>query len=146
MYDFYREGGRQIRKRWAVCCSGFQKVRNSKTSAVLFIQLDRPRRNSPSFQPKRNRRKEGCYQPSDSLFFFTPCMKAGCEKNLRFSSRSPRTSNFFPKSLQSAHRFRIWLLLDPGTKKESTARGGLFLSFASSAPNGKKVLGFCGNT
>ena len=46
-------------------------------------------------------------------------MEAGCEKNLRFSSRSPRTSNFFPKSLQSAHRFRIWLFLDPGTKKES---------------------------
>ncbi len=45
-------------------------------------------------------------------------MEAGCEKNLRFSSRSPRTSNFFPKSLQSAHRFRIWLFLDPGTKKE----------------------------
>ena len=51
-------------------------------------------------------------------FFFTPCMEAGCEKNLRFSSRSPRTSNFFPKSLQSAHRFPIWLFLDPGTKKE----------------------------
>ncbi len=29
-----------------------------------------------------------------------------------------RTSNFFPKSLQSAHDFRIWLFLDAGTKKE----------------------------
>ncbi len=85
-------------------------------------------------------------------FFFTPCMEAGCEKNLRFSSRSPRTSNFFPKSLQSAHRFRIWLFLDPRTKKEwclnfaedlfcnnvikynfyrYLARGGLLLSFLS---------------
>ncbi len=44
-------------------------------------------------------------------------MEAGCEKNLRFSSRSPRTSNFFPKSLQSARCFQIWLFLDPGTKK-----------------------------
>ncbi len=46
-------------------------------------------------------------------------MEAGCEKNLRFSSRSPRTSNFFSKSLQVAHRFRIWLFLDPETKKEA---------------------------
>ena len=45
-------------------------------------------------------------------------MEAGCEKNLRFSSRSPRTSSFFPKSLQAAHHFRIWLFLDSGTKKE----------------------------
>ena len=45
-------------------------------------------------------------------------MEAECEKNFRFSSRSLRTSNFFPKSLQSAHRFRIWLFLDPGTEKE----------------------------
>ena len=52
--------------------------------------------------------------------FFTPCMEAGCEKNLRFSSRSPRTSSFFPKSLQAAHRFQIWLFLDSETKKERT--------------------------
>ncbi len=44
-------------------------------------------------------------------------MEAGCEKNLRFSSRSPRTSSFFPKSLQAAHRFRIWLFLDSEIKK-----------------------------
>ena len=50
--------------------------------------------------------------------FFTPCMEAGCEKNLRFSSRSLRTSNFFPKSLQAAHRFQIWLFLGFGIKKE----------------------------
>ena len=44
-------------------------------------------------------------------------MEAGCEKNLRLLSRSLRTSNFFPKSLQAAHRFRIWLFFGFGTKK-----------------------------
>ncbi len=32
----------------------FQKVRSSKTSAVLCIPSDRPERNSPSWQPERN--------------------------------------------------------------------------------------------
>ena len=55
--------GRQIRKRWAACCSGFQKVRSSKTSAFSLTQPDRPGRNSPLFQPKQNGCKKGFYQP-----------------------------------------------------------------------------------
>ncbi len=45
-------------------------------------------------------------------------MEAVCEKNLRFLSRSQRTSNFFPKSLQTAHSFRICLFLDTETKRK----------------------------
>ncbi len=54
-------------------------------------------------------------------------------------ARSSKTSNFFPKSLQSAWRIRIWLFLEFGKKEKNkksisaviqpTARGGLFVSF-----------------
>ena len=55
-------------------------------------------------------------------------MEAVCEKNLRFSSRSLRTSSFFPKSLQSACRFPIWLFLDSETKKEDYLNSSNFLN------------------
>ena len=72
-------------------------------------------------------------------FFAYPAWKQDMQKILGFAAEV-RTSNFFPKSLQAVHSFRIWLFFDPETKSKMTstisdaiqltARGGLLLPSA----------------